>query len=233
MDFGQRLTDARKKKGISQESLAEAVGVSRQAVSKWETGESKPDVSNLIAICNTLDLNVEYLCLGKVPASEQVSVKQNRPLWLKALLFSIAIAIAVFAGVLIGSMVVSTTDDTHVNEQMQTFNIENISVVNANATYVLDEKCYEITVTPNLLHEDIQVMLRIENTAHNGQSPMTVACELENSEYKWKFVNPQQDVEYRITAIFVYDEVQKQIPVMLFHASEGSCGYVHLWENHD
>ena len=233
MDFGQRLTDARKKKGISQESLAEAVGVSRQAVSKWETGESKPDVNNLIAICNTLDLNVEYLCLGKVPASERVFDKKNRPLWLKALLFSIAIAIAIFAGVLIGSMIGSTSDDANATEQVQPFNIENISVVNADATYILDEKCYEITVTPSLVHDDIQVMLRIENTAHNGQSPMTVTCELEDSEYKWNFVNPQPDVEYRITAIFACGEVQKQIPVMEFHASEGSCGYVHLWEKHD
>ena len=41
MEFGQRLTAARKEKGISQEALAESLGVSRQVVSKWETGVSQ------------------------------------------------------------------------------------------------------------------------------------------------------------------------------------------------
>lgn len=65
MDFKERVFQARKAKGFSQEDLAEAIGVSRQAVSKWETGEAMPDLEKLIALCNTLDQNMEYLALGK------------------------------------------------------------------------------------------------------------------------------------------------------------------------
>ena len=52
MDYktGERLTKYRKKYGYSQEALAEKLGVSRQAISKWETGESAPDTDNLIAL---------------------------------------------------------------------------------------------------------------------------------------------------------------------------------------
>ena len=41
MDFKERIFQARKEKGLSQEALAESIGVSRQAVSKWETGISQ------------------------------------------------------------------------------------------------------------------------------------------------------------------------------------------------
>ena len=48
MSFGERLQALRKAKGLSQEQLAEGIAVSRQAVSKWETGESLPDTDKLL-----------------------------------------------------------------------------------------------------------------------------------------------------------------------------------------
>ena len=50
MSFKNKLQNIRKEKGLSQESIAERIGVSRQAVAKWETGQSYPDVENLILI---------------------------------------------------------------------------------------------------------------------------------------------------------------------------------------
>ena len=58
MEFKDRVFQARKAKGMSQEDLAEAMGVSRQAVSKWETGEAMPDVEKLIALCHVLELDM-------------------------------------------------------------------------------------------------------------------------------------------------------------------------------
>jgi transcriptional regulator with XRE-family HTH domain len=68
MQFSEKIIAARRGMGMSQETLAEAVGVSRQAVSKWETGEAKPDLDKLIGLCTALDLNMGYLCLDKEPA---------------------------------------------------------------------------------------------------------------------------------------------------------------------
>ena len=47
MTLGQKLKDIRKRFGLSQESLAEIMNVSRQAITKWERDEGLPDVSNL------------------------------------------------------------------------------------------------------------------------------------------------------------------------------------------
>ena len=51
MKFNERLSALRKQNGLSQETLAEKLGVSRQAVSKWENGEAMPELSKLEVIC--------------------------------------------------------------------------------------------------------------------------------------------------------------------------------------
>ena len=48
LEIAKRLADLRKQNGLSQEQLAEKIGVSRQAVSKWERSEASPDTDNII-----------------------------------------------------------------------------------------------------------------------------------------------------------------------------------------
>ncbi len=64
MTIGKRISNCRKKKGLSQEDIAEKIGVSRQAVSKWENDLTAPDTYNLIELSKIFDVSVEYLALG-------------------------------------------------------------------------------------------------------------------------------------------------------------------------
>ena len=61
MTYGERIRREREAKGLTQEELAEAVGVSRQAVSKWENGTSDPSTSNLCALAKLYGIPVEEL----------------------------------------------------------------------------------------------------------------------------------------------------------------------------
>ena len=61
MTLGQKLKEIRKKFGLSQESLAEIMNVSRQAITKWESDEGLPDVSNLQELSKVFNLTVDYL----------------------------------------------------------------------------------------------------------------------------------------------------------------------------
>ena len=61
MTFGERLREARKKAGMTQEQLAEVLSVSRQAVTKWESDKGIPDVENLKLIAKVLDVSIDYL----------------------------------------------------------------------------------------------------------------------------------------------------------------------------
>ena len=55
MTFGQNLQTLRRQNGLSQQQLAEQLGVSRQAVSKWELDAAKPDIDNVIQINASID----------------------------------------------------------------------------------------------------------------------------------------------------------------------------------
>lgn len=62
MTFHEHLARRRKALGLSQEELAAKIGVSRQAVSKWETGDSTPDLNRLLALAEALDTSLDTLC---------------------------------------------------------------------------------------------------------------------------------------------------------------------------
>lgn len=69
MNFNNKLYDLRKKKGLSQEELANRLNVSRQTVSKWEVGDSTPDMERLIAISDLFEISLDELVLDKAPKS--------------------------------------------------------------------------------------------------------------------------------------------------------------------
>lgn len=61
MRFEEKIVELRKQKGLSQEELAEQLGVSRQAVSRWELGQTLPDIPNLLQLCELFGVSVDYL----------------------------------------------------------------------------------------------------------------------------------------------------------------------------
>ncbi len=71
MNIGERIALCRKKAGMSQESLANELQISRQAVSRWERGEAVPDTENIIRLNRIFHVSTDYLLLGK--AEEQTA----------------------------------------------------------------------------------------------------------------------------------------------------------------
>lgn len=61
MTLSEKLYKLRKDKGLSQEQLADGLGVSRQAISKWESGQSTPESEKLVLISNYFDISLDYL----------------------------------------------------------------------------------------------------------------------------------------------------------------------------
>ena len=61
MTFGEKLKFLRKQKGFSQERLSQQLTVSRQAISKWELGESLPDTENVIQLSKLFSVSIDFL----------------------------------------------------------------------------------------------------------------------------------------------------------------------------
>ena len=67
MTIADRILTLRKSKGMSQEELADAVGVSRQAVSKWESEQATPDLEKVVIMSDIFEVTTDYLLKGIEP----------------------------------------------------------------------------------------------------------------------------------------------------------------------
>ena len=70
MNIADRIQKLRKSRGISQEELADRIGVSRQAVSKWESSQSVPDLEKIILLSDYFEITTDYLLKGIAPTLE-------------------------------------------------------------------------------------------------------------------------------------------------------------------
>lgn len=66
-EMKDRIAAARKLAGLTQEQLGELLGVTRQAVSKWESGQTVPDAVTVARLCEALHVSADYVLLGKEP----------------------------------------------------------------------------------------------------------------------------------------------------------------------
>lgn len=79
MNMAERISGIRKARGMSQEELADKIGVSRQAVSKWESGQSLPEIEKIILLSNYFGVSTDYLLKGIEPAVSQGAAVKEKP----------------------------------------------------------------------------------------------------------------------------------------------------------
>lgn len=77
MTMAERLQRLRKEHHFSQEQLAERLQVSRQAVSKWENGQTDPDLDNIIAMSNLYEVTTDYILIGKERVPKEKEQKEG------------------------------------------------------------------------------------------------------------------------------------------------------------
>lgn len=142
MNFGDNLKQLRKTKKVSQEELAEKLGVSRQSISKWETGENYPSMTNIMCLCdifhckindivhedfediNSLDPEIKMKVV-KLKEKEQKKVKVlSKVLYILALIGKIATRIAAGIVIVIAVLIpVFASDIKYKNNEIRFKNI--------------------------------------------------------------------------------------------------------------
>lgn len=79
MILAEKVASLRKKEGWSQEELAEKLGISRQSVSKWESGASIPDIDKIIMLSRLFQVSTDYLLKDEMEADENTVQEINAP----------------------------------------------------------------------------------------------------------------------------------------------------------
>ena len=217
MDFKERVFQARKAKGFSQEGLAEVIGVSRQAVSKWETGEAMPDLEKLIALCNALDQNIEYLALGKGSVPSKKPSPKFKP-WVATLLS----AVFLVAGFLIGLFL-----PRQISENGATANaMAEMRISNATVTGTPDGNL-AVAILPATLPEGLKIELLCEDKLLSTTE--TVPCVCDGNYYRATLSRPEK-FRWHITAVLTYNGSKTQIPLWEVDGDGSVFSATHLWE---
>ena len=102
MDISERLQELRKKEGYSQEQVAEMLGLSRQAISNWESGQGKPEIDNIIKLTEIYHVSADYILLGTekvavpVPEKKELSHEYKKAIGIIAIIAATAIVTVLF-----------------------------------------------------------------------------------------------------------------------------------------
>lgn len=77
MSISEKIQQLRKSRGLSQEQLAEKLDISRQAVSKWESGTSTPDIEKIVLMSELFEVSTDYLIKGEETSKSNETVQQS------------------------------------------------------------------------------------------------------------------------------------------------------------
>ena len=94
MNIGKRIHEIRQQKNLTQEQLASDLAISRQAVSKWESGKAIPEIENLMYISNLYDVSLDELVKGDDKVSQKIVADVSARKWHKlSILFFAALLV--------------------------------------------------------------------------------------------------------------------------------------------
>ena len=151
MELYEQISKIRKQKEISQEELAEKVGVSRQAVSKWENGTAQPEMANVAKLCEILGVTPnELLCYDGKPAPE--AKKQNGK---RAAFAAVAAVLLFLLGGVFGWLIRSEAKESGGNFQdYSDFELAGVNFlpVETSGNYVT----VEVEFTPSVADESVK-----------------------------------------------------------------------------
>lgn len=114
MKLEEKLAYLRKEQGLTQLELAEAVHVTRQAVSRWEVGTSVPTTENLACLSRLYGVSVDDLLNGREepPKKEPPPADAGKARWLAAALAALSLAVLILA-ICVGALLLGQREDAH------------------------------------------------------------------------------------------------------------------------
>ncbi len=118
--IGRFIAESRKKVKLTQVQLAEKLGITDKAISKWETGKSMPDTAIMLQLCDILEISVNELLSGEKISMEKTNQKneqllldmskelerKNKTVWTSMWVIMIISMTALFAGILIAAFLI-------------------------------------------------------------------------------------------------------------------------------
>lgn len=135
MKFNEKLIQLRKKNGLSQEELGDKIQVARQTISKWELGETTPEMDKLIKISNLFDISLDELIKDNKEEKQEITGKESNTQKLAGLIITI---LKVF-GILVIIWIVLSVFQIIISTVLFQFNTRSNVKMVTNQTVLIEE----------------------------------------------------------------------------------------------
>lgn len=96
MNIAERLQELRKQANYSQEQVAEKLNISRQAISKWESGQGNPEIENIIKLTELYHVSADYILLGN-GVTKEIKPESIKRKWSRATRISVGVIAIIFS----------------------------------------------------------------------------------------------------------------------------------------
>ncbi len=193
MEFKDCLITIRRTKGLSQEALADELGVSRQAVSKWENGDAMPDLNKLLLLADVLETSIDELCgreyikCMEESNSKEVTIKPKKsPMYRFALVGVLIVIIGLgsfLVGMQIGSgdKVVSTVKAEDISKVKSTAKpqstVEKVKLPDTVKATLTDLKYGgKCSFVPSIINKDCHYEISVTNNATGKSYSREAEC---------------------------------------------------------
>ena len=236
MKFSEQLIRLRKDKGLSQEVLAELIGVSRQAISKWETGATQPEMGNIIKLCEIFEVNPNILFgleEAREPVSDEISEENDnggetkRINGKQRLIITVLAVCCILLGMMLGFLVKSNSMG---EEGQQDIPIEfSVSGFDLHSeAYADGVKTFRLNFASNISNPEYNYKIIV--TDHNGISREFDVRAGADGVYTGTFQTDGQYIPYLISvSVSVGENTYTDPLIKISNISES--GY--LWEEVD
>ena len=186
MEFNEKLQELRRQKGLTQEELGKRLGVTNKAVSKWEVGETTPDITVLEPLAKIFQVTVDELLLGKEHVVEnKKNIKINKILLIFVIVLG-ALELLTLCSLVVGIVSVNLYYRNEINELLN--KEERVSITNENSNDYIE-------------------VLPMSSFTNDGQT--IVVNSLVKTSKNYDIVSPIVfDITYRIS-YFYYDNQNK------------------------
>ena len=218
MKFNEKLTQLRKSKNLSQEELGNELGVARQTVSKWELGETTPEMDKLIKMSEIFEISLDELIKDKeIDTNINTNTNSNDPnntntqklagltiKIIKGILVFIAILAALYLVLIVSSLVIfndfkSEKVETVVENEETIFNNTQENKDNFTKTYNVlniaesDDENYLYLTIKQFQNDEVETVKVLKSLANGVEA---------NKNYEFTFQYGNKNIEDNIKSIF-------------------------------
>lgn len=198
MKLSEKLIKLRKEKGLSQEEFGNEINVSRQAVSKWENEESKPDIDKIQEIVKKFNVSYEYLLNDEIETMEDVTKKECKKRKEKTLLKVLLVILVIYLLICVYKFIAFYRFYLVANSFSEENYWMNHDFKNISEFYGVVETCWDTRKYGNQIKEKAYV-LDVENKYNNDDDDSRY------NSYHITFIDKDKKTSYKL----IYDEEQK------------------------